>query len=385
MNKLLNDPYNIKSYLISTIYLNYSFNENHYYISDNLINNNDIQLNINNFVYLLSINELKLLNELFNDNDFKYLFYDNIDNLILISSLITNINNLVWLNNKLDLNTDQIYLMSYYIFNNKHNNNIKIFNELLSLNNLNFDDRLSYLSILNNDIKMLDICKRYNLINNKYVIENPTIEVIEWFNNNNLLDSRDICIEMIRKKNYNIIKWLYNNKIVNEQYIITKAILFNDIFLLNYIFIETGYEYFHNEFIIYRILNKLKLPVIEWFLKKNITFNTDHIFKLSFIDNDINESEKILNLCYKYKVQLYNKNLYLTYLNNNINIIDKIDLDKKLWRYYLFNLSQNDLINCNRLNDKINNKITELEEYKKIVMKLNLPKDIILYNIIPYF
>lgn len=385
MNNLYNNIYDIKTYLTTNINLCFSFNKNHYYISDYLIESNDIQLNINNLVYLLSINEINLLEELYNDIDYTYIFNDNIDNLILISSLITNINNLNWLNNKFKLNTDQIYFMSFHIFSNNNNNFIKIFNELLSSNNFIFDDRLSYLSILDNNIKMLDICKRYNLINDKYIIENPTIEIIEWFNNHNLLDLRDLCIDMIRKKNYKIVEWLHKNKLINEQFIITKAILFNDISILNYIYIETGYEYFHNEFIIYRMLNKLKLPVIEWFLKKNIIFNTDSLFKLSFTDQYIDDCEKILKLCYKYKVSLYNKNMYLSYLNNNNHIIDDIDLDNKIWRYYLFNLSNIDLINCNRLNDKIINKLNEIEECKKIALKLNLPIDIIKYHIIPYF
>ena len=140
---------------------------------------------------------------------------------------------------------------------------------------------------------MLDICKRYNLINNKYIIDNPIINILEWFNYNNLLDSIELCINMIKKKKYDVIKWLYNNRLINPKYLISKAILFNDIYLLNYIFIETGYLYFQNEFIIYKIFNKKKLPVIDWFLKKNIIFNTDHIFRLCFFENNINECEKI--------------------------------------------------------------------------------------------
>ena len=298
------------------------------------------------------------------------------------------IDGLIWLNNKFILDNDKIYYMSHNIFSSYKLDHYKIFNQLIN-NNFNFDDRLSYLVILNNNIKILDLCKRNNLINreniNKYIIFNPKIELLEWLLNNNLFNERELCIDMIKKQNYEVVKWLYYKKLINEQYIISKGILFNDINILNFIYIETGYEFFHNEFIIYRMINKMKLPVINWFLKKNIIFNTDNLFKLAFKDHNIIDCEKIINLCYKNKVSIYQKNINLRYLNNNLNIINDIDLDKIIWRYYLFKLSNEDLIGCNILNDKINNKFNEIEEYKKLVYKLALPDDIIKYHIIPYF
>ena len=76
--------------------------------------------------------------------------------------------------------------------------------------------------------------------------------------------------------------------------------------------------------------------------------------------------------------------MYLIYLNNNQNIIDNIDLDKQKWRYYLFNLSKIDLLYCEKLNNKINKKILEINKIKKLIMKLKLPDDIIKYHIIPF-
>ena len=387
MNILKYNNYNIKKYLITNININYSFNNNEFYISEYLIEENDIQLNINNLIYLMSIKELDLINELYDDPDILSIFNDNLYNLLLISSLIGYLDGILWLNEKFKLNNDDVYLISYNILNNKKIKKYEIIRELLE-KKLNFDDRLSYLAIIYDDIKILELCKNNNLIKdniNKYIIEKPDINIIKWLINNNFLDIRDLCVDMIKKKNYKIVEWLYLNKHINEQYIITKAILFNDIYMLNFIFIQSGYEFFHNEFIIYRMMNKMKLPVIKWFLQKNIVFNTDNLFKLAFTDNNIDDSMRILKICYQYKLDIYDKNLNLKYLNNNKILLNEINLDDKIIRKYLFNLNNNDLNNCYLLNEKITNKKNEIDNYIKLSKKLKLPDDIINNIIIKYF
>jgi len=382
--------------IIKPININFSFLNNIFYFSDFLSNDEDISIPINNFILLLCNRSLDELNKIYKMN--RELFEEYRDKLYIISSINCYLEGLIWLNNKFKFTNDEIINITDNILKNKKINTYKFILNLID-NGFIYDQKLTKLAIIHNNIKLLEYC--YNNFNNdniiQILIDYPNIDIIKWFINKNILDIPDFTLYMIRNKNYDIIKWLYHNKYIFDKYIINKAILFNDILLLNFIFIESGYIHFQDEFIINQILYKKKLKILDWFLSKNIYFNTDCLFRLAFNKyTNYLDMNLIIHMCHKHKINFFDKNNLLKLLENQAidnnetndiiktNKINNINLDKIYWRYYLFNLNQNDLLDCNILNNKIIDKKNELENYKNILYKTKLPNDIIKYHIIPY-
>ena len=381
---------------IYPININFSFNNNLFYSTDTLLDEEDISIPINNIILLMCNRSLKELDNLYITN--KAILEENLEKLIIIMSINCYLEGLLWLNNRFKLTNDQIINLTDNILKNKKINTYKFILNLID-NGFIYDQHLVKLSIINNNIKLLEYCYNNNLIDKTIIdiiTDYPNINIIKWCINKNIIDITEFTLNMIRNKKYDIIKWSYDEKYVYDKYLINKKILFNDIELLNFIFIQSGYIHFQNEFVINQILYKKKLLIIDWFLSKNIYFNTDSLFKIAFNDyTNYDEMISIIHICYKHKIKIYDKNKifkileYNHYDNNNEIIvkndkINNIDLDKSYWRYYLFNLDKIDLIECNRLNNKINKKKEELEIYKKLLYKLKLPDDIIKFHIIPY-
>lgn len=202
-----------------------------------------------------------------------------------------------------------------------------------------------------------------------YCAQYDNTNILNYLKRNNFIINSLITAIATQYDNIRIFKWCVKNKIGIHELTPIYATKYNRLHILKYC-------HKNNILINHRIgeIASMKghVHILDW-LKRHLYPITYNVYYNSILYSKM----EVLDWC------LINNYIYDDFLNFlNIGLINEIDLDKKIWRDYLF---IEDLSNHRYLELVVNHKREEINNIRQLLLKyLDLPTDIIKYCINPY-
>jgi len=233
-------------------------------------------------------------------------------------------------------------------------------------------DNIPKLAVKYNHLHIVKWCLDIEFDNNlidRYCAKYNNTDILTYLHQNNYNISPIIPALSIQYDNIDVFKWCVRNNIEFDHFTPIYAAKYNKLNILKWC-------HKNNILINYRVGEYASIngntDILTWLHKKSYPISYD-VYYNSILFSKIN----VLEWC------VLNNYIYDDFLNFlNLGFISEIDLDKQLWRDYLF---IEDLSEYPYIETIINNKKYEVFETRKILLKtLNLPTDIIKYCINPY-